>query len=249
MSPPSRTISAARRIRRSCGFWGCSSKYWLTERVSSGARHSAACCRYHTRPLPPGRRNPGTRDADTTRIRPLDRFRPRLQIRRRHLSGNSRAHDRDDAAAGLLLGAHAQGAADAPGAHHHGAGVRRRHADPPRRAIPAVESIGDLLAHRRPVRRQRLDRQEDTARAHDGRRTAARRHGAVRLVAQRLGAHGHFLRGARIREHLGRQDPQRSGLGHLQGLDRRSARHGLSLSASCSICCAGLHQRSKESAP
>src|SRR6478609_5236463 len=56
MRPPSRTISAARRIRRSCGLSGCSSKYWLTERVSSGARHSAACCRYHTRPLPPGRR-------------------------------------------------------------------------------------------------------------------------------------------------------------------------------------------------
>src|SRR6478735_7189369 len=60
MSPPSRTISAARRISRSCGFSGCSSKYWLTEQVSSGARHSAACCRYHTRPLPPGREKPGT---------------------------------------------------------------------------------------------------------------------------------------------------------------------------------------------
>src|SRR5690242_3268308 len=31
MRPPSRTISAARRISRSCGFSGCSSKYWLTE--------------------------------------------------------------------------------------------------------------------------------------------------------------------------------------------------------------------------
>src|SRR6187551_1932411 len=75
MSPPPRTISAARRMRRSCGFSGCSSKYWLTDGVSSGARHSAACCRYHTRPLPPGRRYPGTCDADTTRIRTVDHFR------------------------------------------------------------------------------------------------------------------------------------------------------------------------------
>src|ERR1700728_2397622 len=28
MRPPLRTISAARRIRRGCGFWLCSSKYW-----------------------------------------------------------------------------------------------------------------------------------------------------------------------------------------------------------------------------
>src|SRR5688572_13486733 len=39
MSPPSRTISAARRIRRSCGFSGCSSKYWLT--VLAGPRRRA----------------------------------------------------------------------------------------------------------------------------------------------------------------------------------------------------------------
>src|SRR5689334_11174320 len=40
MRPPLRTISTARRIKRSCGFSGCNSKYWLTDR------------RYHTRRLP-----------------------------------------------------------------------------------------------------------------------------------------------------------------------------------------------------
>ena len=78
----------------------------------------------------------------------------------------------------------------------------------------------DLLAHRPPVRRQRLDRQEDAARTHDRRRSAGRCHGAGRLLAQRFAADRRFLRAAGIREHLGRQDPQRSRLGHLQSLDR-----------------------------
>src|SRR6202140_3212509 len=44
MTPPLRTISAARRIRRSCGFWRCSSKYWAV------ACAEGASIRYHSGP-------------------------------------------------------------------------------------------------------------------------------------------------------------------------------------------------------
>src|ERR1700735_5186616 len=36
MRPPLRTISAARRISRSCGFWLCSSKYWAMACADGG---------------------------------------------------------------------------------------------------------------------------------------------------------------------------------------------------------------------
>ena len=149
MRPPSRTISAARRISRSCGLSGCSSKYWLTERVSSGARHSARAAGIIRARFRPAADNSRHRDADTTRIRTAGSPSSSSTSSAGHLSGHRRAHGRDGAAAGLRLAAHAQGPADAPGHRHTGAGVRRGHADPARRALPAVESLGVLLARRR----------------------------------------------------------------------------------------------------
>src|SRR4051812_20837774 len=67
MTPPSRTMSAARRIRRTCGFTGWTSKYWLTRarrspgrrghasRAGDGVDRPTGCSAgqlgYHTRPF------------------------------------------------------------------------------------------------------------------------------------------------------------------------------------------------------
>src|SRR5690349_14909510 len=62
MSPPARRISAARRMSRNWGFWGWSSKYWLTGNSGRSRRvrqsfTSPLTGRYHTRPLPPAWRH------------------------------------------------------------------------------------------------------------------------------------------------------------------------------------------------
>ena len=133
--------------------------------------------------------------------------------------------------------------ADAPGAHHHGAGVRRGHADPARRPLPAVESIGDLLAHRHrwsPAASGSARRPCSNACWAPACRRAPRcrpPRGAM------LAAHRRVLSAARGSQHLGRADPQRGGLGHVQGLDRVAARRWSSSSAWCSTCCAACSPR------
>ena len=54
---------------------------------------------------------------------------------------------------------------------------------------------------------------------------------------------GRFLRAAGVREHLGRQDAQRGGLGHLQGLDRGAAGDGLHRRRRAVPAARGIHER------
>ena len=203
MSPPSRTISAARRISRSCGFSGCSSKYWLTG-VSSGARHSAACCRYHTRPFRPAAEIPALTMQTFSNSHPGSSSASSTSS----AAASIRPPPRSWSAMALLLAYDWLRTRKVPQMHlalsRDGAGVRRGHADPSRRAVPAVESLGVLLAARPAY---------SSAAVWIGKKTllervigaACRRTCTVppAYLAQRIAADRRVLRAARRRQHLG----------------------------------------------
>src|SRR5689334_4645680 len=134
MRPPSRTISAARRISRSCGFSGCSSKYWLTGMTSREALAGPLSYAPSSGAQP---RLTGISDADPDRTGAADRLLRRLQVRR-NLCRDCRAHGRDAVAPRLGLALAARDSQDAPRQCRARLGLRYGDTDPPRRALHPV---------------------------------------------------------------------------------------------------------------
>src|SRR5882672_9885893 len=129
MTPPSRTISAARRMSRSCGLSGCSSKYWLKRIPRRGTRCGAGPVSYAPARAALAYPVRTSIDGNVDRTRTADRVLRQLE-NRRHLRRDRGAYGRDAVAAGLGLVAQARDSEDAPRECGAGVDLRCRHADP-----------------------------------------------------------------------------------------------------------------------